>query len=529
MSSTATLTSAEHGAEAARGRGRVPVVVLSVVLAVVFLGGAWAAWFFTIDDAFISFRYAKNLADGHGPVWNLTGQPVEGFTNFAWVAWSAVGSLLGIALPLFTKITSLVLGAATLYLLVSTGRRYAGLGGAIVAGGAFALFVPTYFHLTGGLETTAFAAVLLRVAVLGLRVLDQQRIRDWELPLLLLLAGTLRPEGVVAALPAFLVWIWHERRRVPPRWFTAAAVLLGGAYFVWRWQFYGHLLPNTFYVKFGHLDAGYLWSVHTAKVLAPLILLTLALIVRRATRAAGLLLIATVAVTYATYAVSGPTMDFLDRFADHAFPILCLGAGIAMKGLLPRPAAALAGTVAVAWTAYFGAVAPDLPATANYGPDLQRTHVAIGKALASADVPEAARTLAVSDAGAIPYYSGWHTIDYIGLNDAAIAHGADPTRVVTAARPTVVVITSTGATPGVIDADKYGLNTAEATRGYIHLASVPMRDGYYQEVFALPEHAPALRTAVTTTVDAAQAANDPGRYDSSIGRWLTRLQHQITG
>ncbi len=33
------------------------------------------------DDAFISYRYARNLADGFGLVWNLGEAPVEGFTN----------------------------------------------------------------------------------------------------------------------------------------------------------------------------------------------------------------------------------------------------------------------------------------------------------------------------------------------------------------------------------------------------------------------------------------------------------------
>ena len=35
------------------------------------------------DDAFISFRYARNLLDGHGLVWN-PGERVEGYTNFLW-------------------------------------------------------------------------------------------------------------------------------------------------------------------------------------------------------------------------------------------------------------------------------------------------------------------------------------------------------------------------------------------------------------------------------------------------------------
>src|SRR4051812_8768436 len=38
---------------------------------------------FTIDDAYISFRYARNFAHGDGLVYNL-GERVEGYTNFLW-------------------------------------------------------------------------------------------------------------------------------------------------------------------------------------------------------------------------------------------------------------------------------------------------------------------------------------------------------------------------------------------------------------------------------------------------------------
>lgn len=40
-------------------------------------------WFLT-DDAFISFRYACNLLEGHGLVFN-PGEYVKGHSNFLWV------------------------------------------------------------------------------------------------------------------------------------------------------------------------------------------------------------------------------------------------------------------------------------------------------------------------------------------------------------------------------------------------------------------------------------------------------------
>nr|WP_245992422.1 hypothetical protein [Prauserella muralis] len=476
------------------------------------------AWSFVIDDAFITFRYSEHLAQGHGPVWNVGGDPVEGFTNFGWMAWHALAAWLEFDPVIVAKVTSLVLAVLILVLLL---RATEGAG-SVVATLAFVLFVPTYFHLAGGLETVAFAAVVLRAAIVGTRVIEGERVWDWEPPVLLLVAGLLRPEGVLATLPAVAVWFWYERDRPgPKRWLVAAAVA-GLGYFVWRWVYYGHPLPNTFYVKFGNLDAGLVWTQDTLLLFAPLLLLTLSLLVWRDTRLHGLLLLGTVLATGATYALSGPTMDYLARFAYHAFPVLCLGAGLAVARFGPRWLAAVAGVAAVGWVAVLGARLPGLPVIANYGVDLHRAHMAIGEGLAraNADVPAEFRTLAVSDAGAIPYLSDWRSIDYLGLNDEAIAHGADPTDVVRRAQPMVIVVTSNG--PQVPPV-KYGMRVREVTAGYTHVAGVRMREDYWQHVFVVRGWAPGVGAAINASVSEAQRTYDPGRYELTINRWLDRL------
>ena len=59
---------------------------------------AWltsVAWFLT-DDAFISFRYVRNLLEGHGLVFN-PGEYVEGYTNFLWILeLAALWGLFGV-------------------------------------------------------------------------------------------------------------------------------------------------------------------------------------------------------------------------------------------------------------------------------------------------------------------------------------------------------------------------------------------------------------------------------------------------
>jgi hypothetical protein len=48
-----------------------------------------------VDDAYITFRYAHNLAEGRGLVFN-EGEYVEGYTNFLWTVLMALAELFGI-------------------------------------------------------------------------------------------------------------------------------------------------------------------------------------------------------------------------------------------------------------------------------------------------------------------------------------------------------------------------------------------------------------------------------------------------
>lgn len=487
-----------------------------LVVAAAVAVGVWATWSTTIDDSYITARYALNWADGFGPVWNPGEDPVEGFTNFAWTAWLVPWLAVGASPAVVAKLTSAVCAVATGWLLVRETRTRTGR---VTAAGAYLLFVPTWVHVVAGLETAAFALVVLRAVIVGKRALEGTDTRAWELPALLVVGGMLRPEGAIAVAPALVCWFWLRRTDPAARVATLVAALVGVSYFLWRWSYFGHLLPNTFYVKFGNIGAGERWMTATLAVLLPLLVLAVLLAARRVTARAGLLAAATVLLLWAPYALSGPSMDYLHRFAFHAVPVLCLTAGLALDALGPRRLAALVGTVAVAWTTVAGAVAPDAPAILNYGTDLERTHVAIGRGLAASRVPGPERTLAVSDAGAIPYFSGWNAIDYIGLNDEAIAHGAEPTRVVGAAAPTVIVVTGG---PGGPPVQAYGMDVPGVTAGYERVASVWLREDYWQYVFVKAEWANPVGVAVRAEVGRAQGESD-GRWDETWSRWFDRI------
>ncbi len=99
-------------AGAPRARPQSAALVVAVLIGLVYLLHL-RAWTFLCDDAFISFRYARNLGEQGALVYNLDPlEFVEGYTNFAWVLVLALGVVVGLApeqlAPALTGLAGLV-------------------------------------------------------------------------------------------------------------------------------------------------------------------------------------------------------------------------------------------------------------------------------------------------------------------------------------------------------------------------------------------------------------------------------------
>ncbi|WP_253830460.1 hypothetical protein [Prauserella aidingensis] len=495
------------------------LAVTAAGLLLVFAFGTWMAWSYVTDAAFVDARYARNLAEGHGLVYNVGDHnPVEGFTSLLWTLWQSLFSLFGADPVLVAQITGVAAGVATLVLLM----RAVDGAAAVVAGCAYVLFLPTYFHLAGGLETGLVALVVLRMAVLGMRVVEERHVVDLEPPLLLVLAATLRPEALIAVLPGFVVWFRSRRFSGQARAGLTAAAVLGVGCIVWTVVQYGHLVPKPWSDAVGPLgfDGEWLWS--TVVVLAPLLLLTVALLTWPELRRVGAFFCVTVLAAGLPLVVFGPPeADALHRYAFTVFPVLCLAAGVAVAAMAGvRFVQAGVGVVVVGWVAVAGVASPGLPAVANTGTDLARTHAAIGRGLADADVPAGARTVAVADPGVIPYYSGWNAVDYSGRNNGLIADGARPDSVVRTHDPAVIVVPSPGQN---IPEKVHGLDVPIAVAGYSQLGPFQARSGSWQFVFVKPEFAQQVEVKVRAAV--ARGEQQYGDdYSVTINRWLNSLK-----
>ena len=89
-------------------------LLLCIAVAALLLAGLYF-YHYLPDDTFITLRYAKNILEGRGFVFN-EGERVEGYTNFLWLMIITLAGRLGFPLILSARTLSCVFSAGTLIL-----------------------------------------------------------------------------------------------------------------------------------------------------------------------------------------------------------------------------------------------------------------------------------------------------------------------------------------------------------------------------------------------------------------------------
>ncbi len=246
--------------------------VAAVLGGVVLLGwraSTYGSWM--VDDAGITFAYARSVAEGAGPVLQAGAEPVEGFSDPTWLLVLVVGKWCGLfdrgaifGVPdyvLYPKAIALLCCAGILvacYLAARRVSRWPALV-TLVTGAVLAAIPSFVIWCFSGLENSLFALAACALAVhLFLAVLDD---RLWT-PSAAVTAGVVaafaaltRPDGLIylAAYPAVSALL--VRRAT---WSTALRGVLYsgiafavpfGAYLLWRISEFGRLVANTAVAK----------------------------------------------------------------------------------------------------------------------------------------------------------------------------------------------------------------------------------------------------------------------------------------
>jgi arabinofuranosyltransferase len=386
--------------------------------------GGWMA-----DDAFISFRYAENLINGHGLVFNI-GEHVEGYSNFLWVMFIAAGLWIGILPESSALILNLVAAIGTLFIITffirSTRQDKKDLGSllfpAMLFSGVGSFWIWTF---GGGLETIFYT--FIGTIIIGWPLLNGHSNSK------LLIMGILcsiqvlnRPDGIIFfiyVLSYYGIMFYKKKTFRELLWIIIPFSTIVFIFFLWKINYYGGIIPNTIYAK---VDPSSGQALRGFKYLCKFFLLypliTLFCIVHLVTNGTShretLPISGFLAVYFMFVILIGGDFMIGYRIMIPVIPLLIYSAYKGIVSIFPEKVTFLAIMLTIISST----------AQTRFNPDMKwrietDTIVSSGKVmgawLAKSFPPNT--TIALNAAGAIPYYSRLKTIDMLGLTNKEIA------------------------------------------------------------------------------------------------------------
>ncbi len=417
------------------------VVILAALTIVTFHQLVFFNW--TSDDAFISYRYIENLISGKGLVFN-TGEKVEGYSNFLWITILFLLKFLGLSPLWASKIISYI---ASLLLVILAYRTALATGLDNFTSGLCSLTISfstniAYYSLSG-LESVFYTFLLLTAVFLN-RIYEDKPVPKILIALygVLLAAAITRPEGILFLI---LSSIYHLLKKSIAKKGVALKIILKIQllafsvycfFLIFRYLYYGKILPNTFYAKpIGtFVENGYnafFSNFFNAFLSGSFLLVPLLLLLSRKKamkKYAFPLLFCGGQIIFMTYA--GDWMAF-GRFFLPILPIVIILSASLNKEIFSRKKNIHYNRLAIfpsliififliagnTYQTYYALVHKN---RYPYHIMNSRSLIDLGKKLKHDYTKE--KKLAVRRIGAISYYSDLEIIDILGLTDNQIAH-----------------------------------------------------------------------------------------------------------
>ncbi len=408
---------------------------------------------FIQDDAFISFRYAHNLATGYGLDWNIsTPEHVEGYTNFLWVLLISITEYLGFDPVLSSKIMGIVFSLGTLFFtyklsLILLKSEFFSLLTIVFLGTNYSFSS----YMTGGLETQLQVFLVVSSAFYTFYSIENKKLSNIFTLVLLSLLFTL---SVLTRLDTVLIsgilYIWlllsifvqpspNSKKVKEFSFLTLPGLIIVTTWLIAKYIYYGDILPNTFYVKaaglsIGSLEYGLIYLMAFVSgyylVLMPFIAIYFAKDLISDNKIRILLIIITVWFLY-IIKVGGDFMEY--RFMIPVLPFIFIVFSKLIH-LINKIILQAILIIMILYGSYHHAYAftgvngiESIKSLNDHivaeKQDWKGVGIALGRVFEKSTHNNI--TIAVTAAGAIPYYSNLKTIDMLGLNDKWIAkHGA---------------------------------------------------------------------------------------------------------
>lgn len=420
-------------------------------------------YFCLFDDAMISMRYAWNLAQGNGLVWNV-GERVEGYTNLLMTLVMAVSSL-------FLNQSNAVLAVQALGVLILLGSGYIALRIAdlffedsdswqrtalrLIAFTVTLFYYPLSYWTLMGMETGLLTLLLMASVWAAFRFAKTYQNRDLiQLGLFSGLAYLARPDAVIFSgiLFVYVLVVLIQARRLRSMFWRLAgsAAILGvfiGGQLLFRWLYYGEWVPNTYVLKMigmpiaVRLQNGFEFTKPFIQRSWPLMLIVLIdLIFNFHKQKLVLTAMAMAIVAYQVW-VGGDAWPYW-RMMSPVMPMVLLLFGLALLSMIDSfstskafqgyfmrnplmPRAAVPGFIAVVLAvaglalADYGFRREVLFLQPAYQVGANKNNINIALALKAVTTENA--TVGVTWGGTVPYYSERKAVDFLGKSDKFIA------------------------------------------------------------------------------------------------------------
>jgi len=419
-------------------------------LALSALAGAavlYAAYFIDFscppfEDAAILMRYAQNFANGHGIVWNVGEPPVDGATDFLLVICVGLLVKTGLSLEIAIRCIGFLSHILTVWIVYLTLRHLfradmvsSFVSSAYLAVGPGLYYVAAYF----GTPFFALFATVTWYVVLRTIQAEETRVTASVYALSAIITAMIRPEGLIltALMTVTLVYTCGISHLTKTLWsYIAVFALIGGGYFLWRWSYFGYPLPNPYYKKGGGLL--YSWSFklsawYTFKMCLPVIWAFIVGFYSKQTSRLTVGFVVPIVGFASAFILIAHDTNFWGRFQYALMPlaVMCwypLIEGIREDFSFPKWADLnlRKKSVSAFLIAFLSII------VLFYGASLGKTAVCykdglydMGKMLSY--YKDRGFTIATTEAGLLPLYSGWKALDTWGLNDQWIAHNGQIT------------------------------------------------------------------------------------------------------
>lgn len=247
-----------------------------------------------VDDSYITFRYAKNLANGNGIVFN-PGERVEGYSSVLWVLILAIGFLFNLDIRHYSIILGIIFnGFVIVYVMLKLFELlkeyrfkiiWAAIAGLIIAG--------NYRYVRWSVYGMEFPLYILLVLLLYETFFKSIKTKKIIYPLITTFIGCIliltRPEApLYLFLMGIVFLIFHKSfnndfSKKHAAIIFSVNIIFFILYLIWRKYYYGWWLPNTFYCKVDmgtdYITRGFFYFASTVDLSRWWILLVLSLLI----------------------------------------------------------------------------------------------------------------------------------------------------------------------------------------------------------------------------------------------------------